>query len=752
MALDKQKILNELGSVVNQLQSADCGCMGKLFSNSNQPNQNGGFPANDGCMRGCCHGHSCGHHGYNAPGAGEPFSGNQNCMGYCNPPKLFADTYNYLNNNLMQPAVKEVYNDLKSISPANTMMNNPMGAQMGLSPANPVAQGGMGGQMGMLPGNPTAHGAMGGQMGNMAQNQMPGGTMGNQNAMSHHNHGPNVRFANSNMGNSNMQMSNPNNQQQMGQPTPMSGMGPNIVNMMMGDAAAQRASNPNQGGPQGGNNATLGQHSGGMPSNNPGRPANMGMNNMGQGNPGTPMQHPNPQYTHPNMYTNMQGNTINGNMGQMNPGTPQMQGMNPAQQQMKAQNPGYGQHNAGMAKFNEMFPGVMQGGDLGFDPMAIAIQMNPANQQKAAMDTMQKMMMSNGKGVDANSPLLQPVINATNAAMANIAQTPTNQAPGQHNMVPTSMQQPIPVNAGAAPVQNNQVPPQQAYTALTGAPTMNQQQVPQQQQQYQGQYQQQLVDPRTGAVVPGTLPTVYETSETPNARQEGLPPSSATLTTQQSNKEPIYPVDNSRNIPPAHFNKVKYQQYNTLGQPVDLTPADMYRHSEPVLPQTLSPQAYSNVKATVSKTSLMGNKPLGRTPSRGQLQQIYNNYKGSHSYTQQNIRSDNNGASYSDGHLNVTQGNVVPQTPIEKFGGDTAAKHAMNNAAYAAGNKPGQGDIPAANKPIGDAPPADVGKTPKVRNGLQDMKYTSYAKSAAWSFHGATPAPYSSTYRFQYRV
>ena len=84
MALDKQQILNELGHVVNQLQSADCSCMGKLFSNSNQPNQNGGGfqnapminPAQDGCMRGCCHG--CGH-GYNAPpGAGEPFVGNRN--------------------------------------------------------------------------------------------------------------------------------------------------------------------------------------------------------------------------------------------------------------------------------------------------------------------------------------------------------------------------------------------------------------------------------------------------------------------------------------------------------------------------------------------------------------------------------------------------------------------------------------------------------------------------------------------------
>ena len=40
----------------------------------------------------------------------------------------------------------------------------------------------------------------------------------------------------------------------------------------------------------------------------------------------------------------------------------------------------------------------------------------------------------------------------------------------------------------------------------------------------------------------------------------------------------------------------------------------------------------------------------------------------------------------------------------------------------------------------------------RVRNGLQDMKYTAYATTAAWSFHGATPAPQPRPYRFQYKV
>ncbi|XP_063890427.1 putative uncharacterized protein DDB_G0286901 [Helicoverpa armigera] len=272
-----------------------------------------------------------------------------------------------------------------------------------------ILSGVVGGEMGNFAQNQMP----GGAMGNFAQNQMPGGAMGNQNAMP--NHGPNVRFGNPNMDNQN---NSQNNQQQMGQmaqPMAPMGMGPKILNMMMGEKSG---GSQNQGGPQGGANAnnamqppamgmtsnmhgdvSQGQYNADMTGNHPGQ-YNMGMNNMVQESPGVPMQNPTAQYmSQPNMYTganaNMQGNSYNANMGQMNPGAQQMQGKaNPIQPQMNAHNP-YGQHSAGMAKFNEMFPGVMQGGDLGFDPMAIAIQMNPANQQRAAMDTMQKMMMQN---------------------------------------------------------------------------------------------------------------------------------------------------------------------------------------------------------------------------------------------------------------------------------------------------------------------------------------------------------------------
>ncbi|XP_037293161.1 uncharacterized protein LOC119188952 [Manduca sexta] len=140
MSLDKQRILSELGSVVNQLQSADCGCMGKLFNNSGQGSTCGGNQMGNysGYRHGCCHGHGCGHnHGnsYNSPCGGEPYTAmnsNPMAMGRCNPPKLYADTYNYLNQNLMQPVVKDVYNDLKNLTPANTIANNPMAGQMGL--------------------------------------------------------------------------------------------------------------------------------------------------------------------------------------------------------------------------------------------------------------------------------------------------------------------------------------------------------------------------------------------------------------------------------------------------------------------------------------------------------------------------------------------------------------------------------------------------------------------------------------------
>ncbi|CAH1639331.1 unnamed protein product [Spodoptera littoralis] len=623
--------------------------------------------------------------------------------------------------------------------------------------------------------NPMAPGAMGGGMGNTAPNHMSPG-MGTTNNISNHHHGPNVRFGNPDMENNPMHMSNANSQQQqMGQVgQPMSGMGANIVNMMMSDSKPRNF--PNQGNVQRGmsnvppqspemnltsnTNGNPGQYNSGMPG------SSGQFNNMMQGSPGAQMQNPNTQHmSQPNMYAganaNIQGNPMNGNINQMNPGLLQK-----GQPQMNAPNV-YGQHSAGIAKFNEMFPGVMQGGDLGFDPMAIAIQMNPANQQKAAMDTMQKMMMGNGAN-KLNPSLLQPVINATNVAMTNLSQPPVNQVTDQQNIHPSTTQQPG-GNVGAVAAQNQQVPQQQVYTAVTGVPITNQQNVPQGQVpllQYQGQHQQQqqMVAPKTGATVSGTLPTVYENTEDLKVSLEGSPPTrSMPQTTNQMVKEPIFPADTSKNMPPGNMNSKpqKFYHYNTLGQPVEMLPADVYRFQEPSLPQTLSPQSiartnpgrYSNVKSTVSKTSLMGNRSGGGTPSRSQLQHIYNQYKGSQSYTQQNIKPPDNGNSHSDGHLNISKANNNRQAPIERVGGDSAANNNININNYAAELKPGQvGDVPVSNKP-----PADNEKTPanrsKVRNGLQDQTFTAYATSAAWSFHGATPAPYiPAAYRYRSKV
>ncbi|CAH0588837.1 unnamed protein product [Chrysodeixis includens] len=774
MALDKQKILNELGSVVNQLQSADCGCMGKLFSNQSNPNNMGnpnamGGPGKDGCMHGCCHAQGFGCHGYNAQGAGEPYSGPRHCMGSCNAPKLYADTYNYLNHNLMQPVMKEVYDDLRSITPANTIMNSPMGAKMGLT-------------QGIDP-NLAGTAATGGNMGNMAAHnpaQMPG-IMGNQNA--NMNRSPNVHFGNTNMDNKNpntMQMSNQQQSGQMGQMgqpmgnmAQMNGMGSQILNMMKGDSG--RTANFNERGP--GNSMGNTPQSPEMGSNMAGGQGQYMAGNVPAQNPGTT------QYmSQQNMYAggnapNGQINPMTTNTNQMNPGSQAMRNVNasPGYQQMKAPNP-YGEHSAGIAKFNEMFPGVMQG-DLGFDPMAIAIQMNPANQQIAAMNTMQKVL--NGEPLNRpRASAMQPVINATNAAAASIAQAPqppASQVSGQNIVTPPvqqqfQQQQPLGTNAVAAPVQNNQIPQQQVHTALTGAPTMNQQQVPQ--QQYQGQYeQQQVVNPNAAATVRGSLPTVYEGAGDPDTRQEGYPPSGLKGSTnaQQMIMDPILPVDTSKNMPPMQPNmkQQRYYQYNTLGQPIEMVPAQNYNYPIDTNPQQtlgarpapskyrIDATRYSNVKNTVSKTSLMGNKPVGQVPSRSQLQHLYNQYKGSHSYTQQNIRPNENGGSYSEGHLNVAQGNAPRQVPIERVAGDTAANNYEMNKAMVnkRDQRPNQvGDVPAANyKPVAEAEmkPASVSR---VRNGLQDQTYTQYTTSAAWTFHGATPAPYSSGHRFRNKV
>ncbi|XP_028166235.1 transcription factor SPT20 homolog [Ostrinia furnacalis] len=814
MSLDRQRILSELGSVMNQLKSADCGCMGKLFSNQNQ-NQGAsmGSPMQSygGCRRGCCHGH-----GYNmgTPCAGEPYSMNHSmnrpCMGHCNPPKLYADTYNYLNNNLMQPVVKEVYDDLKSINPGNAVMNSPLANQMGLSQGSSGA---------------TMQGDVSG--GFTGAHNMPG--MGNTN--------PNT-------------MAMEQSRQPM---NAMGGMGPQIMNMIMGDGSSKPS---NAQGMQGGQlkgptviDAPQSPHGQvGITPINTSLETHQFRGNLGnsfnqQGNNGAGYgQNPTTQYMTqlPN-----QGNPMMGNMGQnatpqgssqmgMVSGSPQMGTANPGAQQIAPAAGQYGQHTQGVMKFNEMFPGVMQGGDLGFDPMAIAIQMNPANQQKAAMDTMQKMMTSGPMSRAMDPSVMKPVMDATKTAVQNINPSNTvpvdqnqqnvsyvNQTGGQQilsgqqnniNPLQNTNQQFVPGNQQAInqntgivsqPLQQQQqqqLPYQQqqeqVYTAVTGAVPPNQQQLQQQQlqgyqqqlnpnQQYQQPQTQYITDPNTGAAMtPPTMPGGYNEGMTdPNGQMQPSPPEQAdpqgAVPPQPMYKDPIFPADTSRNRPFIYSKPVKHLDYNTLGQPIEMLPAKMFHPPEPGLPQTLSPQPatklrndymrYSNVKSTISKTSLMGNKPVGRTPSRSQLQHIYNQYKGSQSFTQQNVRPPVQGGrppvqggTFSEGKLNIPPTNNNPPQPVvvEKVGGDTAANnqlasHQITNKAQPMGYN-NMGDVPVpTNKPQGDAPIKPSSPIPtrqaKLRNGLQDVVYTSYPSSAAWSFHGTnTYRPIASVgYRFR---
>jgi hypothetical protein len=644
------------------------------------------LPTCGGCRRGCCNGH--GYNSYNStPGAGEPYSMHSMhqptnmhmpCMGHCNPPKLYADTYSYLNNNLMQPVVQEVYNDLKTITPANTVMNNPMGAQMGLTQANSNA------------GNPMS----------MANNsEAPGGNMrgnpaANMNAMS------------------------------MEQPTPMDkmgGMGPQIVNMIMGDSMKQRPGQmPNQvdqpmaNGPQSQGMSSLNANQNQLITNMDGQYSSNVNPNQGQhvntGNIGSFGQNPTMQYmTQPNTYyTDPNPATTAGNM--------QMGNTNPVPQQMQ-QTPtsqrSYGHHTAGVTKFNEMFPGVMQGGDLGFDPMAIAIQMNPANQQKAAMDSMQKLMNSTpmSRAMDSTRTALNQNQNSQQNSplggqqIQNQQNAPTGQLSNQQ-IVP-GQEQSMSNTTQAIPVQSNVVPQQQQqiYSANTGAPQLNQQQM-EMYDSFPDQYQQEVNNMGE--------PTKQAHNE---GLQQSKPPGLISEAPQEMIKDPIFPADSSRyhhhHIP--HMKQQKQYEYNTLGQPIEMLPTRLYHPPEQGLPQTLSPQPipnkprvdpmnYSNVKSTVSKTSLMGNKPTGRTPSRSQLQHIYNHYKGSQSYTQQNLKSPEERATFSEGKLKVVPGNVnTARAPVEKVGGDTLANNVPDNQLT---NKVEQvmgqvGDVPVS-KPQGD--------------------------------------------------
>ncbi|CAF4878409.1 unnamed protein product [Pieris macdunnoughi] len=676
MTLNKQRILSELGSVVNQLQSADCGCMGKLFGTTPQMNcMNNSFPQQGGHGYGChaapCHG--CHQH---SPCCAESYSMNSapqspyTCMGQCNAPKLYADTYSYLNKNLMQPVVKEVYNDLSSLGPTNTIMNNELGSKMGIM------------QQGLVHGHDPA---------------LNEANAHHMNAFNPHTSQMQPVGANTQM----MQNTPPSaiapNQQYFG------GMGPQIVNMINGESVSKPVQ-PQQGltgpmiidAPQS-PHGIVGVTPLTAPANSYARHNDKMRNNI------------NPQQIYAANTSNSLSNTI---------------------KQTPLDQPSYGQHTQGMTKFNEIFPGVMQGlgGDLGFDPMAIAIQMNPANQQQVAMNTMQKMM-NNNQNI---SKILEPSV--TSEAHPNTIKNTGQILPTHQNTVipspNTNLQKPI--------SNNNQ---SNANQQQSNTPIQNQHYIYNTPQQAQ-----EMVDPSTVGQNLSTIP------EDPSIRTNILPPQRQTPQNNQQSvvqpiiKEPIFPVDTTKQKIYHNLNVKKSSEpayFNTLGQPVEKLPANMYRPVMPSLPQTLSPQPmnvnskYSKVKPTVSKTALMGEKPTEKTPSRSQLQQIYKQFKGSQSYTKQNVsESPVDAPTHSERHLNMKQDtrmhNIIP---VERFGGDSAISGQLNHIEPVRYDH--IGDVPVQNKPNPIKPEKEyAGNNLKGRNGLQDMVYTSYPTSAAWTFHG----------------
>lgn len=623
--------------------------MGKLFGESVQNvTQTGNIPTCGQYMQGCGHGH---HHGCSnsMPNNAQNFP--PSCMGRCNPPKLYTDTYNYLNENLMQPTINEVYNDLKSITPANTIMNNPVAQQLGLSIHNSPVQ-------------PTM---------SSVPHQME-----KQNGLSNLNTG-NIVAASSLNSNNNM-----------GQ---MHGMGPQIINMF-GENQATKANNMVQQA----------------------KPIALPTSNQYNYNKHTALiaQPQNTNHLSHQLIKQQPMENIQpvGNMNTSS-GLPQQTPPNNHHHHV--------QHAQGMQKFKEMFPAVMKS-DLGFDPMEIAIQMNPANQKKVAVDTIHKMM--NNNNINSALKTNDIVHSGLNGSISNQYNTQANQIQGnvfsnevlqsnvlhqQKNQQMQLQQQPV---ANIAQINNQPIIPNQqvsqpsnnpyaAYigqtnlntsTALSNSPLPNQ-------QQQSSYYQQYTTDPNSNVIGQSNLPTVYEGFSS-NKIQNQPEISNA----QPIIKEPILPADTSKFVKP----KQKYYEFNTLGQPIDILPADVYYSPVPDLPQTLSPQdstnprndftKYSNVKSTISKTSLMGIKPIGKTPSRNQLQHIYNQYKGSQSFTHQNIRDQfNKDISRSDGRLNVPHVNLTAQhVPIENVGGDTAANNQLN---IVMDNKIGH-----KTEQIGDAP------------------------------------------------
>ncbi|XP_063626157.1 uncharacterized protein LOC134797732 isoform X3 [Cydia splendana] len=699
MALDKQKILSDLGNVVNQLQSADCGCMGKLFNQGQGQGQGQCMPSQG--YGGCC----C-RRGYGHPCCGEPYTMGEGNM--ASP----------------QMANMNANSGGQSMAQGHPMMQHMQDYQM--SGGHQMAGG---------------YQMAGGHQ--MTSQQMAGGHQmaGGQQMVSDQQMSGGQPMPGKTQGLANFNKMFPGITQGQGGGL---GFNPMEIAMQMNPALAKQQAGMNAQSPMPGTGGEMNQSASGM---QPGMNAtnfaqgqaaqgyqaqsnipNQAMSNQQYPNVAAGAQQPQQVYAAQNQLPPNfppQGMNQNAHMGRMNANQGGQRGS-------------YGQHTQGITKFKEMFPGVMDG-DVNFDPMEIAIQMNPANKQAAAMSSMQKLMSA--KPLEPNSAVMKPVMAGMNAVNANLA--PNQAAPGtpaqlqsdqatgqvppeqqQYSGQPVTQQQYTTnqVPANQQQYSTNQVPPNQQYAANPASINQpNQLQPPQQvytaHTDNQG-YQQ----------VPQQETQNYQGIETPEPMSQGYPNQAPGGRVYE--REPILPADNSR--------------YNTLGQPVQLLPTKNYRVPETNLPQTLSPQKVSSrlrmnngVKSTISKTSLYARQAGQRTPSRAQLQQVYNQYKGSQSYTNQNIPNrDPRGQTTSDGRLTGAPPMERSQIPVERVGGDTIA----NNQAYnetVKGHVVGQvGDV--SNKPAPGSSNVDLvpTKSGRLRNGLQDMVFTSYPRSTAWSFHG----------------
>ncbi|XP_068617899.1 uncharacterized protein [Battus philenor] len=844
MALDKQKILSELGNVVNQLQSADCGCMGKIFNgNSNAPNSNSVTPGAGDCRHGCCHCH--GYNRFNTPCSGEtrpnmPSHYNNTCMGRCNPAKLYTDTYQYLNQNLMQPVVQEVYNDLKTLTPANTVMSNQTNALSSsqgqtnlqampnkygtfpgnvMNPASGVGDhvgnagymntsggagghtrgtaghmGGTAGQMGGTAGHMAGTaGHMAGTAGHMAgtAGHMEGtaghmaGTAGHMGGTAGHMGGTAGHMGGTagymggtvgHMGGREAYLSTGGYTE--GMASHMSGMNGQIT----GSGGNLTAGTGAHMGGTGGYTHEMGQNIVNMMMSS--KKSNVvGDNPVEGGRLTQPMVIDAPQSPHgkvgvtpvPNAFNqparNIQENVYN-QMQATNLNNPQVSNVdaNPLKQMVPKQNT-YGQHTPGISKFNDMFPGVMQnfGDDLGFDPMAIAVQMNPANHQRAAIDTMSKLLNENK--VDRNkipntlNPAQWPnTNNSRQPPQATLNQPQQNISAEYNNQILSN--QPVQNQGQINYAYSQNVEPQQTYTTLTPAPEINQQLLQQTPQQVQDQ---QFVQQQYISMDPNTAANNEEmTKYGMQPLNSQLPPDHASKMFEME-KEPIFPANASPNQAYSNVKRPVNYTYNTLGQPVEMLPAKRYHVKDPGGPQTLSPQhntakrdprIYSNVKSTVSKASIMGNRPTGRNPSKTQLQHIYNQYGGSQSLTHQNISGYNERSSNSEGKLNIPQrtGRPIPNSQIlvEKVGGDTMIDNNALDDVKRAEPVSGQfGDVPnqMQNNALANKIPVETTmKKEKTRNGLQDLVYTSYPTSTAWSFHGNAQPTFVGRGRLKSRI